>query len=217
MIGEAEEVINEVLDAYSVWKKGGGTREEFLRAISVIGGIYVPQFYDVEYNEDETISSFQPRNPCTPPKVRKRIIKDLDKSYYPQEMIVPFTGIVHDRIMLELFRGCIRGCRFCQAGFIYRPVREKTAAKLLKTAENLQKNTGYEEISLASLSTSDYTQLKVLTDGLIKEMEPKRVSLSLPSLRVDSFSLDLMERVQRVRKSGRLLHRGGKPTAKGCN
>ena len=178
------------------------SREDFLRSISAIEGIYVPRFYEVEYNTDGTIGSFRPVEDIYPAKIRKRIIKDLDRVYYPDKMIVPFTGIVHDRVMLELFRGCIRGCRFCQAGFIYRPVREKTADKLLGIAKNLVESTGYEEISLTSLSTSDYTSLKELTDGLIKEMEPKKVNLSLPSLRVDSFSLELMEKAQKVRKSG---------------
>ncbi len=202
VVGEGEEVINEVLDVYLDWKKKDLSREDFLRSISAIEGIYVPRFYEVEYNTDGTIGSFRPVEDIYPAKIRKRIIKDLDRVYYPDKMIVPFTGIVHDRVMLELFRGCIRGCRFCQAGFIYRPVREKTADKLLGIAKNLVESTGYEEISLTSLSTSDYTSLKELTDGLIKEMEPKKVNLSLPSLRVDSFSLELMEKAQKVRKSG---------------
>ncbi|NLP13904.1 MAG: TIGR03960 family B12-binding radical SAM protein [Clostridium sp.] len=202
VVGEGEEVINEVMDVYLDWKKKDLSREDFLRSISAIEGIYVPQFYEVKYNNDGIISSFRPINDMYPYKIRKRIIKDLDRVYYPDKMVVPFTGVVHDRAMLELFRGCIRGCRFCQAGFIYRPVRERSAGKLLGIARNLVESTGYEEISLTSLSTSDYISLKELTDGLINEMEPKKVNLSLPSLRVDSFSLELMEKAQKVRKSG---------------
>jgi radical SAM family uncharacterized protein len=202
VVGEGEEVINEVMDVYLDWKKTDLSREDFLRSISKIEGIYVPRFYEVKYNPDGTIGSFRPVNDMYPSKIRKRIVKDLDKVYYPDKMVVPFTGIVHDRVMLELFRGCIRGCRFCQAGFVYRPVRERSADKLLGIARNLVGSTGYEEISLTSLSTSDYSSLKELTDGLINEMEPKKVNLSLPSLRVDSFSLELMEKAQKVRKSG---------------
>jgi len=202
MTGEGEEIINEVMDVYVQWKKKNLPREEFLHSISSIEGIYVPQFYDVKYNDDGTINSFSPKKDEYPKIIRKRIIKDLDKVFFPEKIVVPFTGIVHDRIMVELFRGCIRGCRFCQAGFIYRPVRERSADRLLELSRKLQESTGYEEISLTSLSTSDYTELKELTDGLIGEMEPKKVNLSLPSLRVDSFSLELMEKAQKVRKSG---------------
>ncbi|TYQ16342.1 UNVERIFIED_CONTAM: radical SAM family uncharacterized protein [Acetivibrio alkalicellulosi] len=202
MLGEGEEIINEVMDAYIVWKDADLSREDFLRKITEIEGIYVPEFYVVEYNHDNTIKSVLPKNNIYPEKIKKRIIKDLDKVFFPDKIIVPFTGIVHDRIMLELFRGCIRGCRFCQAGFIYRPVRERTSDKLLELAGKLQQSTGYEEISLTSLSTSDYSQLKELTEGLICEMEPKKVNFSLPSLRIDSFSLELMEKAQKVRKSG---------------
>ena len=202
MLGEGEEIIGEVMDAYSAWKSKGLSREEFLKEIVNIEGIYVPQFYEVLYNTDGTVKEIVPKDSKYPRKIRKRIIDDLDSSYFPEKIIVPFTDIVHDRIMLELFRGCIRGCRFCQAGFIYRPVREKTPQNLIEMAKRLEENTGYEEISLTSLSTSDYTGLADLADGLIKEMEDKKVNLALPSLRVYSFSLDLMEKAQKVRKSG---------------
>jgi len=202
ILGEGEEVINEVLDEYRKWKNSSTSREAFLDSISAIEGVYVPQFYYVEYNTDGTIAGIKPKDSKYPEKIRKRIVKDLDKVFYPEKIIVPFTDIVHDRIMLELFRGCIRGCRFCQAGFIYRPVREKSAERLHDLAGKLVENTGYEEISLTSLSTSDYTQLRDLTEGLIDEMEKKKVNLSLPSLRVDSFSLELMKKAQEVRKSG---------------
>ncbi|MDQ2087295.1 TIGR03960 family B12-binding radical SAM protein [Herbivorax sp. ANBcel31] len=202
MLGEGEEIINEVMDFYVKWKNSGQDKKKFLEMISKIEGIYVPEFYNVEYKSDGTIKSIVPKEDKYPEKIRKRIVKDLDKVFFPDKIIVPYTDIVHDRIVLELFRGCIRGCRFCQAGYIYRPVRERTSEKLLNLAQKLQKNTGYEEISLVSLSTSDYSQLKNLTEGLINDMEPKKVNLSLPSLRVDSFSIELMEKAQKVRKSG---------------
>ena len=202
MMGEGEEIINEVMDAYAKWKGTGRSRQEFLEDIVKIEGIYVPAFYDVSYNEDGTISSFEPKKSDYPVKIKKRIIKDMDKAYFPEKIIVPYTDIVHDRIMLEVFRGCTRGCRFCQAGFIYRPVREKSHKRLLELANKLEESSGYEEISLTSLSTSDYTELHELTTGLLDEMEEKKVNLSLPSLRIDSFSLDLMEKAQKVRKSG---------------
>lgn len=202
MLGEGEEIINEVMDAYAIWKGKGEPREQFLNSIVNIEGIYVPSFYDVQYNEDGTVKNTNPKKDSYPKVIKKRIIKDMDKAYFPDKIIVPFTDIVHDRIMLELFRGCTHGCRFCQAGFIYRPVREKTHEKLMDTARKLQASTGYEEISLTSLSTSDFTSLDQLTSGLIDEMSEKKVNLSLPSLRIDSFSLDLMEKAQKVRKSG---------------
>ncbi len=201
-MGEGEEVIGELMEAFKEWKKEGGTREDYLRKIAKIEGIYVPSLYDVEYNEDGTIKSMTPNSPEAPKKVRKRIISDLDKVSYPDKFIVPFCDIVHDRSNIEVFRGCIRGCRFCQAGMIYRPVREKSADTLLKDTCSLIESTGYEEMGLSSLSTSDYTQLEALTDKLLEVTEKEKVSLSLPSLRVDNFSLDLMERVQKVRKSG---------------
>jgi len=202
MMGEGEDIINEVIDAYIDWKKKDLPREKFLDSISQIEGIYVPAFYRVQYNDDNTILSITPLKDKYPKKIRKRIIKDLDKAYYPDKMIVPYTGVVHDRIMLELFRGCIRGCRFCQAGYIYRPVRERSYERLLKLAESLENSTGYEEISLTSLSTSDYSDFKELAEGLLVDMEPKKVNLSLPSLRIDSFSIDVMKKAQKVRKSG---------------
>lgn len=202
VLGEGEEVLNEVMDAYGDWKQKGVAREDFLNKIVNIEGIYIPQFYDVKYNLDGTVGEITPKSSNYPQRIRKRIIRDLDKAFSPEKIIVPYMDIVHNRIMLELFRGCIRGCRFCQAGFIYRPVRERSADRLLELAKKLEACTGYEEISLTSLSTSDYTELADLTEGLIEEMEKKRVSLSLPSLRIDSFSLGLMKKAQKVRKSG---------------
>lgn len=202
MLGEGEEIINEVMDEYAKWKGTKKTRTAFLEEIAKIEGIYVPSFYEVDYNEDGTIKNFTPLKPQYPVVIKKRIIKDLDKVYFPEKIIVPYTDIVHDRIMLEVFRGCIRGCRFCQAGFIYRPVREKSHERLMELAKKLEESTGYEEISLTSLSTSDYSELEELTTELIDEMNERKVGLSLPSLRLDSFSLDLMEKAQKVRKSG---------------
>ena len=201
-MGEGEDVIAELMDAFNEWKEEGGTRKDYLKKIAKIEGIYVPSLYDVSYNDDGTIKSMTPNCPEAPAKVKKRIISDLDKVTYPDKFIVPFSDIVHDRSNIEVFRGCIRGCRFCQAGMIYRPVREKSADTLVKDACALIESTGYEEMGLSSLSTSDYTQLPELTDKLLALTEKEKVSLSLPSLRVDNFSLDLMERVQKVRKSG---------------
>lgn len=195
-MGEGEEVMTEVLDAYAEHKKQGGTRKEYLEKIANIEGVYVPSFYDVEYNEDGTVKSVTPNNENAKLIVTKRIINDMDKVYYPTNFIVPNIEIVHDRIMLEVFRGCTRGCRFCQAGMIYRPVREKSPKRLLGLAEDMIKNTGYEEISLTSLSTSDYSGLEPMCNGLLDMTKPKNINLSLPSLRIDNFSLELMEKVR---------------------
>lgn len=201
-IGEGEEATNELMDAYLEWRASGEDRKGFLKRVARIPGFYVPSFYDVEYNEDGTIKRFEPNTPEAPEKVKKRVITDMNKAPFPENFIVPYVEIVHDRIMLEMFRGCIRGCRFCQAGMIYRPVREKSPEVLLKQAEALIKSTGYEEMSLMSLSTSDYRELGCFTEQLLKLTEDKKVGLSLPSLRVDNFSIDLMQKVQKVRKSG---------------
>lgn len=202
IIGEGEEVILEVTDRYNEWKASSLEREAFLKKISQIPGVYVPSLYDVSYQENGTIAGIAPKFSEVPKTVRKRIICDLDAVPFPEDIIVPFIGTVHDRVMLEMFRGCIRGCRFCQAGFIYRPVREKQPETLLKQAEGAMAKTGYEEISLVSLSTSDYSCLESFTDKLINLTEKRKVNLSLPSLRIDNFSLDLMEKAQKVRKSG---------------
>lgn len=202
IMGEGEEVLNEVIDKYLNWKDKGSLRTSFLESISQIEGVYVPQLYTVIYNEDQTVKEIKPNSGKYPQKIRKRIIKDLDNAYFPDKMIVPFMDIVHDRITLEIFRGCTRGCRFCQAGMIYRPVREKTPEKLIEYAKKLQESTGYEEMSLSSLSTGDYSSLKKLTEGLLEVTEDNKVSLTLPSLRVDSFTLELLQKVQKVRKSG---------------
>lgn len=202
VLGEGEEVINDIMDAYREWKGRNKTREEFLETVSHIGGVYVPGFFDVEYNDDGTVKRIFDKRDGKSKKITKRIIRDLDKAYFPDRIIVPFMGVVHDRIMLEIFRGCIRGCRFCQAGFVYRPVRERSPENLMVLARKVEKNTGYEEISLVSLSTSDYSHFDKLAWELMQEMEPKKINLSFPSLRLDSFSLNLLRQAQKVRKSG---------------
>lgn len=203
MMGEGEEVIHEVVDEYVKWKKNGKkNKRDYLEAIAEIEGVYVPSFYDVEYNEDNTVKSVIPNNPHAKTRVKKRIMKDFDKTYAPETIIVPFGEVVHDRVMLEVMRGCLRGCRFCQAGYIYRPLRERKADTLLGIADKLLSCSGYDEISLSSLSTSDFKGLKDLTDGLLEITEKKKIGLSLPSLRIDNFSLELMEKVQKVRKTG---------------
>ncbi|QCX32483.1 TIGR03960 family B12-binding radical SAM protein [Caloramator sp. E03] len=202
VLGEAEEVIDELLDLYINWKESKKDRKEFLVKAASCEGIYVPSLYDIEYNEDGTIKRRIPLKSGIPDKIRKRFIKDLNESYFPEKMIVPLTEIVHDRIMLETFRGCTRGCRFCQAGMIYRPVREKKVDKLMEFAEKLLKSTGYDEISLTSLSICDYSDIKNLVLSLIEKYEKDRVSISLPSLRIDSFSVDLINEIQKVRKTG---------------
>ena len=200
-IGEGEEMMNDVLDVYKKYK-GKGKKKEFLREISKIEGIYVPSLYDVTYNEDGTIKEFKPKYDDVPKTVKKRIINNFTKVPFPTNIIVPYTEIVHDRIVLELFRGCTNGCRFCQAGMIYRPVREKTREELVELSRELVKNTGYEEISLSSLSTCDYSDIKGLVGDLMKENEEKRVGVALPSIRVDAFSVDLLKDIQKVRKTG---------------
>ena len=202
VMGEGEEVNMEITDEYIKWKEEGGSRKEFLERVAEIEGVYVPSFYDVSYNEDGTVKAYIKNNSHAKDKITKRIIKDMDKLTYPEKWIVPYLNVVHDRAMLEMFRGCIRGCRFCQAGYIYRPVREKSKEKLKETAHKIIENTGYEEISLTSLSTSDYTKFHELADDLIKDFKPKNVNLSLPSLRIDSISLKLLDEVNQVRKSG---------------
>jgi len=202
VIGEAEEIILDIMKIYREHKSNGFKRLEFLKEISRLEGIYVPQFYDVFYKEDNTIDRMEPIFDGVPRVINKRIIKELDKSYYPDKLIVPFIETVHDRIPLEIFRGCTRGCRFCQAGMIYRPVREKTVDTLVKLAEKLADSTGYGDISLTSLSSCDYSQLRLLVSKLISKYKEKQVGVSLPSLRLDSFSLEILKEIEKVRKTG---------------
>ncbi len=202
-LGEGEEILSLVTDEYIKWKKSGKKdKQDYLKAIAKLEGVYVPSFYDVSYNADGTVKAIVPNTEEAKPVVRKRIMADFDSAYTPEEVIVPFGEVVHDRVMLEVFRGCIRGCRFCEAGYAYRPVRERKAEHLIDIADKLLSCSGYDEISLSSLSTSDYTELKDLTDGLLDLTEEKKIALSLPSLRIDNFSLELMKKVQKVRKSG---------------
>ena len=201
MIGDGEEQIVEFTQAVREWKKSGKPRVECLKALAKIEGVYVPSFYDVTYHEDGTIASFTPNCPEAPATVRKRILLDMDKAFYPTEIPVPYTEIVHDRIMLEIMRGCTRGCRFCEAGMLYRPVRERSVPHLMELARALEKSTGYEEISLSSLSSGDYSCLPELVHDLMTEFKEKRVSVSLPSLRIDSVLKDSLEETQQVKKS----------------
>ena len=202
-VGEGEDMLPSIVRLYIQMKENGSyTREGFLReAARTIPGVYVPSLYDVSYNADGTIKAYTPVYDDVPKKVTKQIIKDLDKVYFPDKVVMPYVETVHDRIMLEVYRGCIRGCRFCQAGMIYRPVREKSPDVLNEQAKKLFDSTGYEEISLSSLSISDYTSLEPLCDKLLSWTDDNMVSLSLPSLRVDSFSKELMDRIDSVRSS----------------
>jgi len=201
VLGEGEEAGPELIALYDQAKSDGLTKDQFLRQAAGLPGVYVPGLYDVHYNADGTIAGITPQ-PGIPERVSKRIVADLDKSYVPVTGIIPSTEIVHDRVVLEVFRGCIRGCRFCQAGYTCRPMREKSADALIRQGTAALGHTGYQEITLSSLSTSDYSDLSALCDGLLDWCAPRHISLSLPSLRADNFSMEIMERVQRVRKSG---------------
>ncbi len=200
-IGEGEEVDLEVMELYREYKKQGKSKEEFLIAAAQIEGVYVPALYEVEYNEDDTIKSFTP-NHGAPEKVSKRLMMDMDKTYYPENFVVPMVEIVHDRAISEIFRGCFRGCRFCQAGFLNRPVREKSKDTILNQCRTLCDSTGYDEVSLSSLSSSDYSDIVGLLETLTQWSDKSGVSLSLPSLRVDGFTDDIMNKIKTVRKSG---------------
>ena len=200
-IGEGETVYDELLDAYKIWKKSGKSRKAFLETAAQIEGLYVPAFYDPEYNTDGTLKSFVPNNINAPATVKKQVVMDVTDASYPMNPVVPFIKATQDRVVLEIQRGCIRGCRFCQAGMIYRPTRERNVEKLKEYARTMLKNTGHEETSLSSLSSSDYSDLKELVTFLIDEFKGKGINISLPSLRIDAFSLDVMSKVQDIRKS----------------
>ena len=200
-IGEGEVQYDALLELYKEWKSSDASREDFLKKASQIPGIYVPSLYSVSYKEDGTIDKMIPLCPEAPEKVKKQLVLDVTTSSYPEKPVVPFIKATQDRVVLEIQRGCIRGCRFCQAGMLYRPTRERDLEMLKKAAYAMLKNTGYEEISLSSLSSSDYSHLKELVTFLIDEFGSKDINISLPSLRIDAFSLDVMGKVQDVRKS----------------
>ncbi len=200
-IGEGETVYRELIDIYKDSRKNGESREAFLKRAAGVPGIYVPSLYEPEYHEDGTLKAFRPVCPEAPEKVVKQLVLDMTGSVYPEKPLVPFIKVTQDRVVLEIMRGCIRGCRFCQAGMIYRPVREKNVERLKDLAYKMLKNTGHEEISLSSLSSSDYRSLEELVRFLIEEFHGKGVNVSLPSLRIDAFSLDVMSKVQDVKKS----------------
>ena len=200
-IGEGEEMLPELVELYRSCRKAGKSKLEYLEEAAKIQGVYVPAFYDVTYNEDGTVAGIEPTHGASK-VVRKRVVADLDKAYYPDRFIVPSTEVVFDRAMVELFRGCRRGCRFCQAGYTYRPIRTRKPETVEAQAKALIANTGWDEVSLTSLSSSDYPYLSALCDNLVAEFEPKHVNLALPSLRADSFDLRLVQNIQKVRKSG---------------
>ncbi len=203
VLGEGEEVTLEYIELYQRAREEGWARDEFLLQVSHIPGIYVPRFYVPSWKEDGTLAGMEVLEGSGAPElVRKRIVEDFEHSYFPTDAIVPSTEIVHDRVMLELFRGCIRGCRFCQAGYVYRPVRNRSAETLTRYGIEACQNTGYQEMTLASLSSTDYPELLELVDALMAYCQPRDIGISLPSLRADSFSMDLVQRLQRLRRGG---------------
>ena len=200
-IGEGETVYDELLDAYKEYRAAGKSRIEFLERAAQIEGLYVPMFYDATYHEDGTLASFTPNNEHAPAVIKKQMVLDVTNAPYPQAPVVPFIKATQDRVVLEIQRGCIRGCRFCQAGMLYRPTRERNVDRLKQYAKAMLENTGHEEISLSSLSSSDYSELKELVTFLIDEFKGEGINISLPSLRIDAFSLDVMSKVQDIKKS----------------
>ncbi|MDI3508062.1 MAG: hypothetical protein PWP55_254 [Clostridiales bacterium] len=203
LIGDGEEAINEIVDCYKTWKYSGDTdRQNFLKHVASIEGVYVPSLYEVSYNGDGTINAITPKIDSLPHIIRKRVVTNLSSAAYPERPIVPYIDIVHDRAVLEIFRGCTRGCRFCQAGMVYRPIRERSADRLVELADKLVRATGYSEMSLSSLSTGDYSQLEQLVKILLEKFQEEKVALSLPSLRLDSIDKSLLERIQSVKKTG---------------
>ncbi len=202
VIGEGEEVTLEIMRLYEKHKERGYNKESFLEEVAQIESIYVPKFYDIEYKEDNTIKQMVTKKDQAPLKIKKRMIEDLDQMYSPEKMIVPYIETVHDRVVMEIFRGCTHGCRFCQAGMLYRPIREKSTDRLVELAEKLVESTGYENVSLSSLSSCDYSELYLLIKKLMDKFEEKKVGVSLPSLRLDTFVIDVLKEIEKVRKSG---------------
>ena len=200
-IGEGETVYDELLDTYKEYRAAGKSRIEFLERAAQIEGLYVPMFYDATYHEDGTLASFAPNNEHAPSVIKKQMVLDVTEAPYPQAPVVPFIKATQDRVVLEIQRGCIRGCRFCQAGMLYRPTRERNVERLKQYAKAMLESTGHEEISLSSLSSSDYSELKELVTFLIDEFKGEGINISLPSLRIDAFSLDVMSKVQDIKKS----------------
>ena len=202
-IGEGEEALPEIMRLYADMKESGEyTKKEFLHRAAKLDGFYVPSLYDVSYNDDGTIKAYTPVYDDIPTKITKRIIKDMDKAFFPDKFVMPYIETVHDRIVLEVYRGCIRGCRFCQAGMVYRPIREKSVDVLNDCAKKLYKATGYDEISLSSLSISDYRNIEELCDKLLEWTNDAKVNISLPSMRLDSFTKELLEKISTVRNAG---------------
>lgn len=202
VMGEGEEMNVELLNLYKEHKDAGFDREKFLFEATKIDGIYVPSLYRATYKEDNRLESFSPLREDVPARVTKRIVENMDEAYYPDSFIVPFIDIVHDRAVLEIFRGCTAGCRFCQAGMIYRPIREKSVETIMDMAKTLIESTGYDEVALSSLSTMDYSQIEQLIYKMIEDSEKDKIGISLPSLRLDSFSVEVLEEIQKVRKTG---------------
>ena len=205
MIGDGEDVMHELIDVIRDGRAQGLPRREILRSLARLEGVYVPALYDVSYHADGTLAAFTPNDSAAPAVVRRRVVKDLSAAVYPDKIPVPYTEIVHDRMVLEIMRGCTRGCRFCQAGMLYRPVRERSMDRLLELAEKLEAATGYEEISLSSLSSGDFTCLPQLIEALMARFKEKRVSVSLPSMRIDNIVKQSLEETQQVKKSGLTL------------
>ncbi len=201
-LGEGEEVLVEVMDVLREKKEKNWTKDEFLKELVKIEGIYVPKFYNVEYNEDNTLKSFEPISEEYPKIIQKRVVEDMNNAYYPTKFVLPYADVVHDRAMIEVFRGCTRGCRFCQAGMIYRPIREKSQEVIAETARKILAHTGYEEIALTSLSTLDHTEIKATIFEMIKDYEGSKIGVSLPSLRLDALAVEILQEIQKIRKTG---------------